>query len=51
MLKARKALIKARVPAKSPVKRIPGALANKVVISGVAVINRASRAIKLLARY
>jgi hypothetical protein len=48
MLKAWKALIKARIPPKSPAKCLVKALIEEVVVSGVIRVSLSSRTIKLL---
>jgi hypothetical protein len=48
MLKAWKALIKARILPKSPTKRLVKALIEEVVVSGVIRASSSSRTIKLL---
>jgi hypothetical protein len=47
VLKARKAPIKARVPPKSPVKRLAKAPIEEVVVSGVAGASASGRIIRL----
>jgi hypothetical protein len=51
MSKSRKAPVRAKLPPKSPAKRVVEAPVEEVVASGVAVTKRSNRAIKLPARY
>jgi hypothetical protein len=51
MPKARKAPIKARLPPKSPIKRLAKALIKEVVVSGIAGASASSRTIRLPQRF
>jgi hypothetical protein len=51
MLKTRKAPVKARVPPKSPAKRLAKALIKEVVVSGVAGASASGRIIRLPQRF